>query len=212
MMICKHNSERHELNAIKEVNSLKGVTWHTYSLYLPKDFPLDGYEWIGMGQFHTTDGQPAFNWSVGYKGYVLERRTACSLPENKNKACSNRDPQNYHKMVIHQDDLRGQWHDMVFNGKWSLKQKGFFKMWVNGKLVYHYQGSNLTPGQLSGFQFGIYQHPFVYSSKDEIHVSYYDEIRFAKKSCKKLKLEDLGYNCKDLESQTASRIDKIKGK
>ena len=27
---------------------------------------------------------------------------------------------------------------------------------------------------------------------------------------KKLKLEDLGYNCKDLESQTASRIDKIK--
>jgi len=27
--------------------------------------------------------------------------------------------------------------------------------------------------------------------------------------CKKLKLEDLGYNCKDLESQTVSRIDKI---
>jgi hypothetical protein len=43
-------------------------------------------------------------------------------------------------------------------------------------------------------------------------VGYYDEIRFAKKSCKKLKLEDLGYNCKDLESQTVSRIDKIKGK
>ena len=101
---------------------------------------------------------------------------------------------------------------MVFNAKWSVKQKGFFKMWVNGKLVYHYQGSNLTRGELSGFQFGIYQHPFIYSSKDEIHVSYYDEIRFAKKSCKKLKLEDLGYNCKDLESQTASRIDKIKGK
>ena len=134
------------------------------------------------------------------------------MPENKNKDCSSRDAQNYHKTVIHQDYLRGQWHDMVFNGKWSVKQKGFFKMWVNGKLVYHYQGSNLTRGELSGFQFGIYQHPFIYSSKDEIHVSYYDEIRFAKKSCKKLKLEDLGYNCKDLESQTASRIDKIKGK
>ena len=209
---CKHNSERHELNAIKEVNSLKGVTWHTYSLYLPKDFPLDGYEWIGMGQFHTETSVPAFNFNVGYQGYQLERRTACSLPENKNKDCSSRDAQNYHKTVIHQDYLRGQWHDMVFNGKWSVKQKGFFKMWVNGKLVYHYQGSNLTRGELSGFQFGIYQHPFIYSSKDEIHVSYYDEIRFAKKSCKKLKLEDLGYNCKDLESQTSLRIDKIKGK
>jgi len=206
---CKHNSERHELNAIKEVNSLKGVTWHTYSLYLPKDFPLDGYEWIGMGQFHTSESQPAFNWNVGYKGYVLERRTACNLPENKNKDCSSRDPQNYHKMVIHQDDLRGQWHDMVFNGKWSVKQKGFFKMWVNGKLVYHYQGSNLTRGELSGFQLGIYQHPFIYSSKDEIHVSYYDEVRYAKKSCKKLKLEDLGYSCDELESQKISKIDTI---
>ena len=56
---CKHNSERHELNAIQEVTSLKGVTWHTYSLYLPKDFGLDGYEWIGMGQFHTETSVPA---------------------------------------------------------------------------------------------------------------------------------------------------------
>ena len=29
-------------------------------------------------------------------------------------------------------------------------------------------------------------------------------------SCKKLKLEDLGYSCSDLESQTISKIDKIK--
>ena len=62
--------------------------------------------------------------------------------KNKNKDCSSRDPQNYHKTVIHQDYLRGQWHDMVFNGKWSVKQDGYFKQWINGKLVYHYQGSN----------------------------------------------------------------------
>ena len=36
-----------------------------------------------------------------------------------------------------------------------------------------------------------------------------DEIRYAKKSCKKLKLEDLGYSCSDLENQTISRIDTI---
>ena len=33
---------------------------------------------------------------------------------------------------------------------------------------------------------------------------------YANKSCKKLNLEDLGYSCSDLESQTISRIDKIK--
>ena len=208
---CKHNSERHELNAIKEVNKLKGVTWHTYSLYLPKDFPVDGFDFIGMGQFHTEESEPAFNWSVEAWGYELQRRTACNLPENKKKDCSARDPQNYRKVVIYPADLLGQWHDMVFNGKWSVKQDGYFKQWINGKLVYHYEGSNLTRGELSGFQFGIYIHPLSYSPK-KANVGYYDEIRFAKKSCKKLKLEDLGYNCKDLESQTASRIDKIKGK
>ena len=38
------------------------------------------------------------------------------------------------------------------------------------------------------------------------------EFAFGFDNCKKLNLEDLGYSCSDLESQTASRIDKIKGK
>jgi hypothetical protein len=40
-------------------------------------------------------------------------------------------------------------------------------------------------------------------------VAYYDEIRYVKKSCKKLKLEDLGYSCADLEKQTIDSIDTI---
>ena len=32
-------------------------------------------------------------------------------------------------------------------------------------------------------------------------INYYDEIRYAKKKCSKLKLEELGYDCKKLESQ-----------
>ena len=44
-----------------------------------------------------------------------------------------------------------------------------------------------------------------------VHYSAYDNCMVnAKKSCKKLKLEDLGYSCSDLENQTVSRIDKIK--
>ena len=44
---------------------------------------------------------------------------------------------------------------------------------------------------------------------DPTQIVFYDEIRYAKKKCEKLKLEDLGYSCSDLESQTISRIDTI---
>jgi len=98
---------------------------------------------------------------------------------------------------------------MVFNAKWSVKQKGFLKMWVNGKLVYHYQGSNLTSGEKEGFNFGIYREPKKNTPKEVTQVAYYDEIRYAKKSCKKLKLEDLGYSCADLEKQIIDSIDTI---
>ena len=83
------------------------------------------------------------------------------------------------------------------------------KHWINGKLIYHYQGSNLTPGENEGFQFGIYRGVTPSSPKEATHVAYYDEVRYAKKSCKKLKLEDLGYSCDELESQKISKIDTI---
>ena len=35
---------------------------------------------------------------------------------------------------------------------------------------------------------------------DPAQIAYYDEIRHAK-SCKKLKLKDLGYTCKEIEIQ-----------
>ena len=48
-----HYSERHELGSNDKFPS-KGVTWHTFSFFLPEDFPIVGhyYEHISLGQFH----------------------------------------------------------------------------------------------------------------------------------------------------------------
>ena len=205
---CKNRSERHELKA--EENYLKGVTWHTFSLLLPKDFIIDGFDWNAMGQFHSDgDGKPAFNWNVEPDGYEVQRRTGCNLPKNKKKKCSTRNAENHYQTLIYRKDLLGKWYDHIFEVKWSNKQDGYLKHWINGKLIYHYQGSNLTPGENEGFQFGIYRGVTPSSPKKATHVAYYDEVRYAKKSCKKLKLEDLGYSCDELESQKISKIDTI---
>ena len=49
-------------------------------------------------------------------------------------------------------------------------------------------------------QFGIYRTD--YHGTRGTQVNYYDEIRYAKKKCSKLKLEELGYSCEQLESQS----------
>ena len=216
-------SERHELGMDRDLTSLKGVTWHTYSLFLPKDFPRFGYSHVTMGQFHSDgDGSPAFNWNISSNGgYEVQRRTACNLSKGqykklvgkkKPKGCSDSWSSNNQQTLIHQEYLLGKWNDIVFNTKWSLKQDGYLKMWINGRLVYHYIGSNLTPREKEGFQFGIYRGFLPTSPKVTTHVAYYDEIRYAKKSCEKLKLEDLGYSCEELEKQTIKKIDFIQQK
>ena len=173
---------------------------------MPNDFPIDGFDWNAMGQFHSDgDGSPAFNWNVEPDGYELQRRTSCNLPKNKNKKCSTRNPGNHYQTLIQRKDLLGKWYDHIFNVKLSLKQDGYLKHWINGKLIYHYQGSNLTPREKEGFQFGIYRGFLPTSPKVSTHVAYYDEIRYAKKSCEKLKLEDLGYSCEELEKQTIKK-------
>ena len=83
---------------------------------------------------------------------------------------------------------------------------------IVGQLVYHYQGNNLTPREKEGFQFGIYRGFLPTSPKVATHVAYYDKIRYAKKSCKKLQLKDLGYSCDELEKQTIKTIDSIQKK
>jgi len=129
--------------------------------------------------------------------------------KKKPQGCSDSWPTNNKQELINKNDLFGKWQDIVFNAKWSSKQNGFLKMWINGKLAYHYIGSNLTPREKEGFQFGIYRGTTNYSPKEATQVAYYDEIRYAKKKCEKLKLDDLGYSCSDLETQTISTIDRI---
>ena len=203
-------SERHELALDPKVSPFKKVTWNTYSIFLPEDFPLYGFDHITMGQLHGDgDGAVGFQWDIGVGGgYVVNRRTGCFLPKNKNKKCSISNPENNTQQVIPKDKLLGKWHDIVLNVNWTKKQNGYLKQWINGKLVYHYQGNTDTPREKEQFQMGIYRGPLPSTPKNLTQIAYFDQVRFAK-SCKKLKLKDLGYSCNELESQKISKIDTI---
>jgi len=212
------SSERHELGS---ENFFKGTLWHTYSIFLKDPFPIKGhgYEHISLGQMHGfPNSNPSFKWDVDEETYQIRRRTACHLKEFLKKTgsaksggdsfkCSIDMAGNHFENLISKEDLIGRWHDIILNIKWTTKQDGYFKQWINGKLVYHYKGNTSKPkGSVNRFKFGIYRGNTYDTPKESTHIVYYDEIHLAKK-CEKLGLEDLGYSCKDLESQTIKKID-----
>ena len=212
------SSERHELGS---ENFFKGTLWHTYSIFLKDPFPIKGhgYEHISLGQMHGfPNSNPSFKWDVDEETYQIRRRTACHLKEFLKKTgsaksggdsfkCSIDMAGNHFENLISKEDLIGRWHDIILNIKWTTKQDGYFKQWINGKLVYHYKGNTSKPkGSVNRFKFGIYRGNTYNTPKESTHIVYYDEIHLAKK-CEKLGLEDLGYSCKDLESQTIKKID-----
>jgi hypothetical protein len=215
---CKNGSngsERYEMlpyNKDKSIG-LNGNTWITMSFFIKEFTDDNGHN--SVVQFHNDgDWMPMFNWSIE-NGLMLQRRTACNTSVKRLKmGCSAWDKGNYIKTVLSEDEVFNQWNDIVFNINFTTKDTGFLKMWINGKLVYHYVGPIKPPNKggnysnNSAMQFGIYRHHDI-DLYEHTQVHYYDEIRYAKKKCAKLKLEDLGYSCSDLEKQEMVYVDTI---
>jgi hypothetical protein len=200
-------AERHELGSR---NDILGKRWHTYSIFLPKDTPIINSEWITMGQFHVINGDyPPVNLDLEGKHFLLVTRFLCVHKKKIGKSCSDMDIENRKIQILNKSELFGKWNDFVFNANWTDdSKKGYFKLWVNGNLVYHFKGNTVGSKDAAIHQLGIYRGA-AKSSGEAIHVVYYDEIKTAS-SCKKLKLKNLGYSCKDLESQKLEKIHTIK--
>ena len=196
-------AERHELT---NKNDIKGKKWHTYSIFVPEDMPDINSEWITMGQFHTINGNaPPVNLDLEEKHFLLVTRFFCI----DKKGCNSRHAQNRRIKILDSENLFGKWNDFIFNANWTNnKKKGYFKLWVNGKLVYHFKGKTIGSNDAAIHQLGIYRGK-AQNSNEANHVVFYDQMKIAK-SCKKIDLKKLGYSCKDLESQKLKKIHTIK--
>jgi hypothetical protein len=143
------------------------------------------------------------------KGYfVLDKPNKnCSAGSGDGSTGANFCIKSYQEFkLLNWDELlsfKGKWIDIIHNINFnSDPEKGYFKIWINGKLTFHHKGRTQEKGERIEFHFGIYRS---YMSRtpgpDPTQIAYYDEIRHAK-SCKKLKLKNLGYSCKEIENQS----------
>ena len=189
----RNNRERVEL-LICCVN--KKTTWSAWSLFLPDDYKIIFPAKTMLAQFHNDgDLPPAFAFEN-----QSDRRTnegGWYWIEVDEYVGGNNVP----KKLLDHSEMLGRWNDILVNAKWTHKKDGFFKIWINGKLAFHHKGMTQEKGELIEFHVGIYR-SFISRTPepDKTQIAYYDEIRYAK-SCKKLKIKDLGYSCEEIESQ-----------
>ena len=61
------------------------------------------------------------------------------------------------QILLEKNDMHGNWNDILVNMNWTHKDDGFFKIWVNAKLSYHYKGPTKTKNDKPYFKFGVYR-------------------------------------------------------
>ena len=204
---CKNDRERAELQSLKLMK--KGEYWWTWSIYLPNDFESVFPANLNLGQFHTevSSGHPYFmfyNQTWNKQGEYSEHGGGLHMANQMRSHYD--DSYNGPSVLIEKEQLIGHWNDIVVNVNFTPKDDGWFKIWVNGKLVFEYHGATKVKAGKADFQFGIYRSYIadwreITSKEMPTQIVYFDEIRYAKK-CKKLNLARLGYSCKALENQT----------
>ena len=90
----------------------------------------------------------------------------------------------------------------MVHAKWSKKDNGFIHVWVNGNKEHEYHGMtlyNVDKQRLPEQRHNIYTGYKLKGHKQK-QVTYFDAF-YRAKNCKSLKLEDLGYSCKEIENQ-----------
>ena len=164
---CKNDRQRHELSG----DRFRGKAWYAYSIYLPNDFKTVYPVKSAMAQFHQKGSWPTLMFQFTDMGYYADRQLGYQTQEMKK--------------ILEVKDMIGKWNDILIHGNFTSKEDGFYKVWVNNKLKYEYNGAT-TGGKESFFKFGIYHtkvsvwpmyHP---DTPYPTQVVYYDEIRAGK--------------------------------
>jgi len=185
---CKKDRERHELSGNRHSD---GEYWYAWSIYLPKDFKNIYPTKLAMGQFHQSKGHVVWMFQNADGGYFVDNQVYGRTSRTDR--------------ILNQEEMVSRWNDILINANWTDKNIGFFRVWVNGKLSYKYNGPTKSKGKKVYQKFGVYR-SFMSRYKMAKNVDlvpgqvvYFDEVRTGK-SCSKLKLEQLDYDCKDLLS------------
>ena|ERR1700691_5362512 len=154
-----------------EYVAMDSVQWYGFSLYIPKDFPLEDNRCV-IGQWHdkakSQIGEPDKSPPVAQR--FKNGRFYVTVMHSAERIVF--DPDQVPKEIVFDTTKLplGEWNDLVYQIKWSYHKDGFVNAWLNGQRIIRYRGpvgynDDIGPT----FNFGLYR-----DSTDKTYVVYFD--------------------------------------
>ena len=142
---CKNDRERHELSQRTNRHVAGDNYWFAYSLFIPEDTPSIWPTKVHIGQLQQDN--PVF-WLMSWttQGYLVD----VAPPGRFGRTLHTR-------KIIDADDLKGKWHDILLNMRFSTEKDGYLRIYLNNKKMYEYNGKTIDKGEKNRFKFGIYR-------------------------------------------------------
>ena len=138
---CAKDRERSELSEKKKDTAAGEHHWYGWSVYLPARF-ADAYPTkVTLGQFHQVGSHPAWMFEVGPTGYRLDDHV------NAGRAAYP---------LVAASELKGRWHRIEIEAKWSAGRDGVLNVWADGALKVDHKGPTMTAERVY-FKYGLYR-------------------------------------------------------
>ena len=168
---CKKDRQRTELQ-VKKLQKGKKDYWYSTSIYLPEDYQSVAPVRTTFAQLYEKGWKPIF-MVTDRSGEWLEigRMWSGEYVEMKKGIKIN--------------DMKGKWTDILINVRYSRKEDGFMKVWINNKLILESLNiKTFTPYTNKGakIEWGIYQTGVSYWKREHgdkpypSMVVYFDEV------------------------------------
>ena len=164
---CKHDKERSELGQYQWQREGHEY-WYRWSIYIPKNHQNLAPVYTVYGQFHQVKCQPAFQF--------IEKSHYWGLALAIWRTITNDGIVHWNEL-LEPEQFVGKWNDFVVHARWTRKNDGWFKVWVNGEEKIAYSGKTMSCDKVY-FKYGIYRSSVSMNpdSKTVTTIAYYDGV------------------------------------
>ena len=209
---------RAEFSPINYHGKFKDNAWTSYSFKIVSELEEWSPELVYIQQWHTRNEFTPPMHGFGFRkefGLVFRTETSMGIQIvnddnpycNSGKYCHLKDLE---LLALEWNEIKkDEWIDVVQNINFDDDpEKGYIKVWINGNLIIDHKGRtnwskmpgfNTNEDLVWDYKYGLYSR----FRGHEMAVAY-DELSLAR-SCEKLKIENLGYNCNELINQSAPK-------
>ncbi len=139
---CANDRERSELSERNKTTVPGQRYWYSWKIFFPEDYVNIYPTKVALGQFHQHKAHVVWMFQNADGGYYLDDQV------------SGRTRKYY--PLISEEDLRGRWHKVEIDAKWSTSDDGWFRVWINGEQKVDYAGQTMQAKAVY-FKYGLYR-------------------------------------------------------